>query len=220
MTFEEYVPLALKTEKTEPFFHNDHQWSRQMHGAVGLSTEVGELLDCVKKNLIYGKPLDVHNVREEVGDALWYMALYLDACGFDHKSLESEVQREAYRFEERGNALALCITLVYYSTFLLTQTNARDASAQHVMGALEDLTEIYSLLQNIVNETDAGSMSDIFELNLAKLAKRYEKGFSKEAALNRDLDAERKILETPLVGSITAGTVTVIEGGVVGTVKM
>lgn len=192
MTFEEYIPRALATEKTDPFFHNDHQWSRQMHGAVGLSTEVGELLDAVKKNLIYGKPLDMHNIREEVGDALWYVALYLDACGFSHKSLEHESPSEA---GERCGALALCIDLTYRSTYLLTQTNARTASATHINGAHGGLGDIYVLLWDIVNETNAGSMSDIFELNLAKLAERYKKGFSKEAALNRDLDAERKVLE-------------------------
>ena len=192
MTFEEYVPLALKTEKTEPFFHNDHQWSRQMHGAVGLCTEVGELLDAVKKNLIYGKPLDMHNVREEVGDALWYLVLYLDACGFSHKSLEHESPSEA---GERCDALALCIDLTYRSTYLLTQTNARISSAVAASSAREDLEAIYVLLWDIVNEAGAGSMSDIFELNLAKLAERYKKGFSKEAALNRDLEAERKVLE-------------------------
>ena len=39
------------------------------------------------------------------------------------------------------------------------------------------------------------SIEQIQEKNIAKLKKRYGKKFSEQAALNRDLDGERKILE-------------------------
>lgn len=45
-----------------------------LHGLLGLAGEVGELIDPVKKAMFYGKPLDVENVREEIGDLLWYIA--------------------------------------------------------------------------------------------------------------------------------------------------
>ena len=84
------------------------------------------------------------------------------------------------------------------------------------------LEEAGDLLWYIALALDAAgfTMEEAMERNIAKLKARYPAGFTQEAALNRDLDAERKVLETPLMGSITAGTVTVIEGGVVGTVKM
>lgn len=44
-----------------------------LHMAVGASTEANELLDAFKKHVIYGKELDVVNVREELGDLLFYM---------------------------------------------------------------------------------------------------------------------------------------------------
>ena len=44
-----------------------------LHMAVGTSTEANELLDAFKKHVIYGKELDVVNVREELGDLLFYM---------------------------------------------------------------------------------------------------------------------------------------------------
>lgn len=46
-----------------------HLW----HMATGLSTESGELLDAVKKHVIYNKPLDIENVVEELGDVLFYL---------------------------------------------------------------------------------------------------------------------------------------------------
>lgn len=36
--------------------------------ATGVSGEAGELLDAVKKSVVYKKPLDRENVVEELGD--------------------------------------------------------------------------------------------------------------------------------------------------------
>jgi NTP pyrophosphatase (non-canonical NTP hydrolase) len=44
-----------------------------LHMAVGVSGESGELLDAVKKHVIYNKPLDRENVIEELGDLEFYM---------------------------------------------------------------------------------------------------------------------------------------------------
>jgi NTP pyrophosphatase (non-canonical NTP hydrolase) len=51
---------------------------RLMHGAIGLATESGELLDMLKKHIFYGKPLDLTNAKEEVGDSMWYAGLVID----------------------------------------------------------------------------------------------------------------------------------------------
>lgn len=44
-----------------------------LHMAVGVAGEAGELLDAIKKHVIYNKPLDETNVIEELGDLLFYM---------------------------------------------------------------------------------------------------------------------------------------------------
>jgi len=44
-----------------------------LHMAVGISGEAGELIDAIKKHVIYGKPLDLENVIEEMGDLEFYM---------------------------------------------------------------------------------------------------------------------------------------------------
>lgn len=44
-----------------------------IHMIMGLSGEVGELLDAVKKHVIYHKALDVDNVIEELGDIEFYL---------------------------------------------------------------------------------------------------------------------------------------------------
>jgi len=44
-----------------------------LHMAVGISGESGELLDAVKKGVIYQKPLDMTNIIEELGDLEFFM---------------------------------------------------------------------------------------------------------------------------------------------------
>lgn len=47
--------------------------AHQLHMVVGISGESGELLDAIKKAVIYRKPLDRVNVVEELGDLEFYM---------------------------------------------------------------------------------------------------------------------------------------------------
>lgn len=44
-----------------------------LHMAVGICGEAGELLDAIKKHVIYKKRLDIVNVIEELGDLEFYM---------------------------------------------------------------------------------------------------------------------------------------------------
>lgn len=44
-----------------------------IHAVMGIVGEAGELLDAVKKFVIYDKPLDLQNVIEEMGDLEFYM---------------------------------------------------------------------------------------------------------------------------------------------------
>jgi NTP pyrophosphatase (non-canonical NTP hydrolase) len=66
-----------------------HIW----HMATGVSGEAGELLDAVKKHVIYKKPLDRENVIEELGDLEFYMESLRKCVGVER----SEVLYRNYR---------------------------------------------------------------------------------------------------------------------------
>lgn len=59
---------------------------------------------------------------------------------------------------------------------------------------VEELGDVLFYVAIVCRELNV-SMERIGEINIAKLKKRYPDAFSEENALNRDLDAERKILE-------------------------
>ena len=52
-----------------------------IHMIMGISGEVGELMDAVKKNVMYRKPLDMENVIEELGDIEFYLEGFRQALG-------------------------------------------------------------------------------------------------------------------------------------------
>lgn len=58
-----------------------------LHASMGLVTEAGEFQDMLKKHFFYGKPLDEVNLKEEIGDLLWYCAIALEALGTDFESV-------------------------------------------------------------------------------------------------------------------------------------
>lgn len=78
-TYSDFVRDLLKKMPTEK--------EDLLHTAVGISGEAGELLDAVKKHWAYGKPLDMENVREEIGDIMFYLTAMLNVLGLDEEEI-------------------------------------------------------------------------------------------------------------------------------------
>ena len=95
-----YTAQALRTESpiTPALQTRLQQQARLVHAVLGLQTEAGELADPVKKHIYYGRPLDLINLREEIGDCLWYLAIAADALG---TTLEAEQARNLAKLRAR-----------------------------------------------------------------------------------------------------------------------
>jgi NTP pyrophosphatase (non-canonical NTP hydrolase) len=68
------------------------------HLAMGVSGEAGELLDTVKKHVIYQKPLDRENMIEELGDLEFFMQALRTAIGV---SRDEVIARNIAKLEKR-----------------------------------------------------------------------------------------------------------------------
>lgn len=53
-----------------------------LHMALGASGETGEIVDAIKKAVIYRKPLDIDNLKEEIGDTLFYLQGLCNSIGY------------------------------------------------------------------------------------------------------------------------------------------
>lgn len=93
MELNKYQELASRTQpaggKNHWFLGESHHVDL-IHASLGLLTEVGELADPIKKAMMYGKPIDYKNIREEAGDCLWYLALLCRALGCTLEELADE----------------------------------------------------------------------------------------------------------------------------------
>lgn len=59
------------------------------HHTTGMSGEAGELLDATKKVWIYGKPVDVEHIIEEMGDLRWYYQSMLNTLGLTDEDIQA-----------------------------------------------------------------------------------------------------------------------------------
>lgn len=83
MLLNDYQERAMRTAKRSGFREDI------IHAALGLAGESGEFVDAVKKHTVYNRPFDSGNAIEELGDALWFVAL---ACTTLNVTLEEIAQ--------------------------------------------------------------------------------------------------------------------------------
>jgi len=70
-----------------------------MHMAIGVSGESGELLDAIKKRVIYRKALDLDNVIEELGDLEFYLEGIRQGLSITREQcLEANIQKLSKRY--------------------------------------------------------------------------------------------------------------------------
>jgi len=90
--FKEYVSQL----KSDALDCNDVVF---IHGVIGIASEAGELVDILKKHMVYHKPLDEAHVKEELGDLLHYMTYLLNTFGWSlAEIMETNVKKLKQRY--------------------------------------------------------------------------------------------------------------------------
>ena len=193
MNFKEYAPLAMRTCKELPTADHIN------HMCLGIVGEMGELVDAIKKAYVYGKGIDQTNIVEEIGDVSWYTAGLVECFPALADWLDSDELKQSINYEKlevaRENitrtillntmsAANLAVDLMMFAD----DDNLQDANAEQVAKALG--TALFATA--VLLEVD---LAEACEVNIAKLAKRYGDKYSDYAAINRDIDAERAVLE-------------------------
>jgi NTP pyrophosphatase (non-canonical NTP hydrolase) len=193
MNFKEYVPLAMRTCKSFPTADHIN------HMCLGIVGEMGELVDQIKKAYVYGKAIDQVNIIEEVGDVAYYTAGLVQCFPALADWLDSDELKQSINYEKLEvarenitrtillNAMSAA-NLAVDLTMFADNDNLQDTDAEEVAKTLG--TALFATA--VLLEVD---LSQACEVNIAKLAKRYGDKYSDYAAINRDIDAERAVLE-------------------------
>lgn len=70
-----------------------------MHAAIGVAGEGGELLDAIKRHVIYNKPLDMANVLEELGDIEFFLEQLRQRVGITREeALAANIAKLSVRY--------------------------------------------------------------------------------------------------------------------------
>lgn len=106
MTNQEYIKNCLTTESSINYELLERMVLprnvRLLHACMGASTEAGEMLDAMKKHLYYGKSLDLVNLKEEIGDCLWYLSIAIDVLGTTYEEImETNIAKLKARYPNK-----------------------------------------------------------------------------------------------------------------------
>ena len=174
VTVDNYEELASTTCKDLGSLE-----ANNTHMQMGIYTESAELIDVLKKNLAYGKDIDWVNVKEEIGDAFWYLANF---CKMNDMKFSEEVASA----NDWITGFTKDKTMYDELKFIMTCTTNLSANFDIVLG---------NYLSIITSYTEF-TLDEILQVNIDKLAARYPEGFNSYYALNRNLEKERTILES------------------------
>ena len=93
------MALALAKDGADIVKNLTHEQANLWHMATGIGGEAGEIEDVIKKHVIYQKPLDVENVKEELGDLLFYMSNLMQSVGLSFKDvLQHNIDKLSIRY--------------------------------------------------------------------------------------------------------------------------
>lgn len=106
MTGEEYQTKAMRTNDGKNKIRLFDKTARLdsinlgdvLNAALGMSGEVGELNDIIKKWVFHEKELDETHLKKELGDVLWYVALVAESFSW---SLDEIMELNIEKLQER-----------------------------------------------------------------------------------------------------------------------
>jgi hypothetical protein len=194
VNLEQYQPLARRTLKELPLAaHIEHM-------AIGVTGELGEIADAVKKHVIYGKPLDLVNLAEEGGDCWWYIVGLQPETRAGIAIMERCFNDGVRAVKDNPDYLGMSdIRLVVrvqrnvalnLDSLMVFGGDTRDSGPHYVNALCFEMGVLYGRF--------GLDLSASLTANVNKLAKRYGDKYSDYAALNRDTAAERNGLEADL----------------------
>lgn len=199
MDFREYTKLTAKTES----LHTESgkkfsKHERSIHMCIGLITEIGEVMDAYKKHLYYHQHLDLDNIKEEMGDIMWYCARLADIFSVSDLIIAkpSKSPPVVEKFSgTKGEQLGCMYNLMQVSMYLYEAVgNEKIVSNDDDRYVSYCINMIISYVDYILRQLGL-ELDDVTEANIKKLKIRYCGIFSCKKAGNRDLKAEKEAIK-------------------------
>ncbi len=198
MTPSEYVKNVLVTESRD-FSPLQDRFSqvrsiRLLHGAIGLASELSELREMAQK-----KEIDIVNLKEEMGDLCWYMGIMINELSITPELifLSSPINKATELAEQQRIHLNEHIDDLTVDIGAMIDVLKKNLMYGKTLNVDEIKNKLFSIACSIEASLNVYNMtsSESQERNIEKLRARYGEKFTEAAALERNLEKEREILE-------------------------
>lgn len=74
----------------------------ELHMVLGMQTEVAEIADVYKKHVAYGRDLDLINIKEEIGDLMFYVVNMCNIHNWDLRDImQTNIEKLKARYPEK-----------------------------------------------------------------------------------------------------------------------
>lgn len=184
MEFKEYRELTKVTWVRKATSLEDG-----LHMVLGISGEIAEI---AQANILAAErhaqgdknPFDLNNIREEIGDLMWYVANYFNT--FDIDNLVYDEIAPIYSPKYEMVVVAGNLTDLFKKWFAYGKEPSRIQLEGHIQSVVQVAHNLCLYFQL--------EMSNVMEVNINKLRVRYGDKFDAHKAINRDLEAERQAL--------------------------
>ena len=171
MNFKEHRGISRYTWRNKDTTHKQ----RLFHATLGLIDETGELSSCLKKEIGYGNTIDLINMKEEIGDKIYFLQRVLDECQFTEKGENEhicldELIRETNPFV-RSPFESIC-QLSYDMSVVAVQIsnryNSPEISRMKTLISRFKIAKILTQLIQLINYYGF-TVSEVLEANINKL---------------------------------------------------
>lgn len=189
---EQYIIDATRTESRIPAVEIDGKTSSLLYATLQAMIAAGTILDQIKKNVFYGKPID-NNKTVLLANGLKFASTNVDVIVTEEDGLY--VDKTKYSVDPR--VFHAVVGIATESVELLEALGQEMYSEKEIdtINILEEFGDL-NWYQAIGIDALGGSFDAILKTNIAKLKARYPEKFTSDNAINRDLDTERNILES------------------------
>lgn len=158
--------------------------SNLSHMVLGIFSESEEYIKAMQAD-------DMVNAREELADMYWYLANYCTFRGFDLEEVVGSEYSLSFELEEWQENVSIYDV---YTSKLADYVKKYIAYNKPLDEELEKQA-IEAIAYSLTLDDNYFTPEEDLDKNIQKLKQRYPDKFTEEKALNRDLDAEREILE-------------------------
>lgn len=182
------LEFIRESERTlsEEFYATKNSAQKQLHGAIGIVTEVGEIMEAITKERV-----DKINLSEEIADLYWYLAIFQR----EHSFVAKTVEKDSQKIDQDKLIVTVSKLFILSSELLDIYKKFCFYGKTYDVDAIKNLCDEISLCCVSLTTFTEIPLEVSLARNIEKLRARYPEKFNSSNAINRDLKKERKILE-------------------------